>query len=144
MMEVDHDPSEKSRWVAIYPAYLDSMKTIKEGRRVTKAVGAENVSPQELVESCNKLGLKGAAEKKTYSRDWGCVGRVKVQLKKSDGSLLRADIPNRKALYELVAKKIKELPRNPRTPIELPKPVTIQSASGHKGPKKPKAKMIRR
>ncbi|KNC78489.1 hypothetical protein SARC_09082 [Sphaeroforma arctica JP610] len=101
-----------------------------------------------MVAACNRLGLNGVAERKMYSRDWGCVGIVKIQLYNSNGAPLRSDIPNRKSLYLLLAKNIKESPRTPREEVELPKPITVQTAPTSekaikKKQKKQKAKMIR-
>ena len=46
-------------------------------------------------------------QRKAYSRDFMDMIRVRVKLKESDGTLVRQDIPNRRALLIRLAAEIK-------------------------------------
>ena len=83
------------------------------------------------------------SQQKGYPRDFLDMFRVRVQIKRADGSLVREDIPNRRALLVRLAAEIKQLEEriNPPEPkkIEAPtsgngKPATggaSASAAGH-------------
>eukprot|EP00475_Leptophrys_vorax_P000355 TRINITY_DN10201_c0_g1_i1.p2 TRINITY_DN10201_c0_g1~~TRINITY_DN10201_c0_g1_i1.p2 ORF type:complete len:155 (+),score=23.57 TRINITY_DN10201_c0_g1_i1:450-914(+) len=91
--------TDHSRWQVLYPIYVNSKKTIAEGRRIAAAKAAENPSIQEMVDSCTFLKIPVHAElDKAYSRDFFQRGRIRVQLKKPDGSLHNPEIPNKVAL----------------------------------------------
>jgi hypothetical protein len=40
--------SDKSRWICIYPAYLNSKKTILEGRQIPAKIAVENPTCNEI------------------------------------------------------------------------------------------------
>ena len=67
-------------WLCVYPNYIDSLKTIPEGRRISKDVAVTNPSAHEIAEACSALGLKNLVENKAYPRDWLVPGRVRVSL----------------------------------------------------------------
>ena len=45
------------RWIIIYPNYLNSKKTIVEGRKVPVSKGAENPQLMEIADICKHLGF---------------------------------------------------------------------------------------
>ena len=77
------DVADTMRWVVVYPAYLDSTKTVSEGRAVPKTVAVSKPTLAEITTCVKKLGLLSLEEPdKAYSRDPVMeVGRVRVQLK---------------------------------------------------------------
>ncbi|XP_003430842.1 signal recognition particle 19 kDa protein isoform X3 [Ornithorhynchus anatinus] len=83
-------PADKDRFICIYPAYLNNKKTIAEGRRIP-------------VEKKNKM----------YSREWNrdmqYRGRVRIQLKRDDGSLCFPQFPSRKSVMLYAAEMIPKL-----------------------------------
>lgn len=99
--------SDTSRWVVIYPIYINSKKTLSEGRRISALKACENPNVVEIGDCCQYLRLPCAIElDKAYSRDFMQRGRVRVQLKRDDGSLVNPAIPTRKALFMKVAELV--------------------------------------
>lgn len=60
-MSVDNS-ANISRWVVIYPSYLDKKKTVAEGRRVPLDVAVENPSLTEIYNCVKKLGFDSVQE----------------------------------------------------------------------------------
>ncbi|KAH7658042.1 Signal recognition particle SRP19 subunit protein [Dioscorea alata] len=84
---VGEQPNIK-KWVVLYPVYINSKKTIAEGRRISAAKACENPTCLEIVDCCNYLKIPSAIElDKAYPRDFMQRGRVRVLLKQEDGSL---------------------------------------------------------
>ena len=68
-----------TRWLVIYPNYLDATKCISEGRRVPKAVALDNPTLQEILVALANLNFQHVSEPtKSYPRDWLVEGRVRV------------------------------------------------------------------
>ncbi len=69
----------------IWPAYFDSAKTRKEGRRVPKSLAVQSPKITEITESVEKLGLKHeiAAEAGYPKTPWVKTGMVLVEKKGS-------------------------------------------------------------
>ncbi|KAK7873381.1 hypothetical protein R5R35_000182 [Gryllus longicercus] len=91
--------SDRERWICIYPAYLNSRKTLAEGRRVPKDVAIENPTHQEIRDVLAAAGLRIGVEDKMYSRERSKEllfrGRIRVQLKNDDGCLFNPNFPTR-------------------------------------------------
>eukprot|EP00873_Tetraselmis_striata_P002678 jgi/Tetstr1/422942/TSEL_013721.t1 len=100
------------RRVVIYPSYINKKLKISEGRRIAVEKACEEPTAIEIFDSVTKaLHLQAELEhEKCYSRDFWVVGRVRVQLKKDDGSLVNPDIPSRKVLFEKVAEWVPKHP----------------------------------
>ena len=92
------DIPDVSRWICIYPAYIDSTRTIAQGRKVRKDTGIPGPNVLEIFHAVySNLQVPVCIEAKTYSRSWwdiepahfnpgdGC-GRVRVRLKDPDGN----------------------------------------------------------
>eukprot|EP00899_Mesostigma_viride_P007916 jgi/Mesvir1/17125/Mv07557-RA.1 len=96
-----------SRWKIIYPCYINSKKTIAEGRLigVSKAVDNPTIAEIQATLTHLKMPLRVEADK-CYSRDYMQRGRVRVQLKNADGTLVNPTFPNRHALLLEIARLI--------------------------------------
>ncbi|KAK3421379.1 hypothetical protein EUGRSUZ_G02037 [Eucalyptus grandis] len=58
------------KWVVLYPAYINSKKTIAEGRRIRVEKACENPTCVEIGDCCGYLKLRFAVEiDKVYPRD---------------------------------------------------------------------------
>eukprot|EP00271_Cylindrocystis_brebissonii_P023398 TRINITY_DN9687_c0_g1_i1.p1 TRINITY_DN9687_c0_g1~~TRINITY_DN9687_c0_g1_i1.p1 ORF type:complete len:154 (-),score=26.40 TRINITY_DN9687_c0_g1_i1:822-1283(-) len=91
---------DRSRWVCVYPVYLNSKRTVAQGRRIVLSSAVENPTLAELCGCCEYLRLCFHPEPdKGYSRDLMERGRLRVQLKKDDGTLANPFVPNRKTLF---------------------------------------------
>ncbi|XP_065307467.1 signal recognition particle 19 kDa protein isoform X2 [Dermacentor albipictus] len=82
--------SDRERWVCIYPAYINSKKTIAEGRRLPK--------------SKNKLYPREQNKDSLLYR-----GRIRVQLKNDDSTPCNPEYPTRKALMHHICDMIPRL-----------------------------------
>lgn len=58
-----------SRWICIYPAYLNSKKTLAQGRRLPRAQCVENPTHQEIRDVLLTAGLHVGVENKLYPRE---------------------------------------------------------------------------
>jgi len=87
---------DTKRWVVVYPTYLDSSKTVSEGRAVPKSIAVFKPTLSEISTCVKKLGLLSLEEPdKAYSRDPVMeIGRVRVQLK-LEKTPVNPDIPCR-------------------------------------------------
>ncbi|XP_077297817.1 signal recognition particle 19 [Arctopsyche grandis] len=98
----DKTHSDKERWICIYPAYINSKKTIAEGRRVCKENCVENPTHQEIRDVLLAAGLKVGVENKLYPRERSKEplqrGRIRVQLKNDDGTPANSEYPTRDSL----------------------------------------------
>ncbi|KAK9794928.1 hypothetical protein WJX73_010067 [Symbiochloris irregularis] len=137
-MSVEHD-----RRVIIYPAYINSKRTVAQGRRIPKEKACEDPTAPEIVDCVVKgLNIPGELEPKSYCRDFFLRGRVRVSLRKPDGTLTNPNIPNRKLLFLKVAELVpkhpsrhgKKIPASAKGVIEAPQPSTSTAAGPSAGP----------
>jgi len=99
-----------SRWVCLYPVYIDSKKTCQEGRRIPKNKAVDNPKPNEIAEVCKQLGIQCVVEQeKYYPRNFLLKGRVRIQLKTPEGDPINEQIPNRRILMLKIAALIPKL-----------------------------------
>ncbi|CAD5205739.1 unnamed protein product [Bursaphelenchus okinawaensis] len=106
--------SEVSRWICIYPLYINSEKKLENGRRIPKDKAVKNPTAQEIYDVLVHHGLKCEIQPKVMhprepDREPGFVGRVKVQLRNDDGSFVNEKFKNRKSLLFLAAEFIPKL-----------------------------------
>eukprot|EP00252_Welwitschia_mirabilis_P014632 TRINITY_DN3218_c0_g1_i2.p1 TRINITY_DN3218_c0_g1~~TRINITY_DN3218_c0_g1_i2.p1 ORF type:complete len:135 (+),score=16.31 TRINITY_DN3218_c0_g1_i2:110-514(+) len=102
----DTQPDIK-RWIVIYPVYINSKKTLAEGRRIRAKKACENPTCVEIADSCIYLKIPCVIEAdKAYPRDFMQRGRVRAQLKREDGSLVNPEIKSRKDLFLRVAELV--------------------------------------
>jgi len=105
--------SDRERWMCIYPAYINSKKTLAEGRRIPKDKAVENPTHQEIRDVLLAAGMKVGVENKLYSREKSKEllyrGRIRVQLKSDDGKPLNPDFPSRESVMLYLGQMIPKL-----------------------------------
>ncbi|XP_046683762.1 signal recognition particle 19 kDa protein-like [Homalodisca vitripennis] len=113
MWTPDKKHSDRERWICIYPAYINSKKTIAEGRRIPKDKAVENPTHQEIRDVLVAAGLNIGVENKVYSRERSREvlyrGRIRVQLKNDDGSLVNKAFPTRDSVMLYLGAMIPKL-----------------------------------
>ncbi|OAY85510.1 Signal recognition particle 19 kDa protein [Ananas comosus] len=68
---MDEELCNIKKWIIIYPVYVNSKKTIAEGRRISAANACENPTCIEISDCCAHLKLPHAIElDKAYPRDF--------------------------------------------------------------------------
>ncbi|CAN0258631.1 unnamed protein product [Lampetra fluviatilis] len=141
MSHLNKTPADKERFVCIYPAYLNSKKTIAEGRRVPKDKAVENPTYVEIRDVLVAAGMNVVVENKMYPREWNrdvqFRGRIRVQLKNEDGSPVLEAIPTRQALFTYTADMIPKLKAR-TTKTGGAEPASQPGDSSRKGKKKKK------
>mmetsp|Transcript_7907 Transcript_7907/g.17479 ORF Transcript_7907/g.17479 Transcript_7907/m.17479 type:complete len:172 (+) Transcript_7907:103-618(+) len=99
-----------SRWQVLYPNYINSKKSIPEGRRIGVAKAVENPQATEMAEICQFLEIPFVLEMdKAYPRDWMIRGRVRVLLKTPEGKFTHATIHTKGALMLQMGELIPKL-----------------------------------
>lgn len=102
-----------SRWICIYPAYINSKKTIAQGRKIAKERCVENPTHQEIRDVLVAAGLKVGVENKLYSRERSKEllyrGRIRVQLKNDDGTPCDSKFPTRESVMHHLGDMIPKL-----------------------------------
>ncbi|XP_068654467.1 signal recognition particle 19 kDa protein [Aristolochia californica] len=132
-------PSIK-RWIVFYPIYINSKKTLAEGRRISTSKACENPTCVEIGDCCNYLKLPYVIEvDKAYPRDFMQRGRVRVLIKKEDGTFFNSEVNSRKQLMLRVAELVpKHHGRTSKKQEPLASSSTGQSSKSGKGGKKKK------
>ncbi|KAM7278956.1 hypothetical protein ACFE04_006090 [Oxalis oulophora] len=120
------------KWNIIYPVYINSKKTIAEGRRISSTKACENPTCVEIGDCCSHLKIPFAIEiDKAYPRDFMQRGRVRVMLKKDDGTLFNPAVSSKKQLMIHVAELV---PRHPgRTKKQEPAASSSNAGSTKSG-----------
>ncbi|XP_076438856.1 signal recognition particle 19 kDa protein-like [Babylonia areolata] len=131
--------SDRERWICIYPAYINSRKTVKEGRRIPKEKAVDNPSYTEIRDVCAAAGMVLGVENKTYPReldhrDLKYRGRIRVQLKKDDGSSMMEQFPNKQSVLFYLADTIPKL--KSRSQSQSSQQASQQQSQGAKSQKK--------
>ncbi|KAL1532533.1 signal recognition particle 19kDa [Salvia divinorum] len=131
---MDIDLQNIKKWVILYPIYINSKKTIAEGRRINAGKACENPACTEVYDCCAHLKIPCVVEsEKAYPRDFMQRGRVRVMLKKEDGSFYNPAIFSRKQLMLHVAELV---PRHPGRTKKQEPATAVSSKSGKGGKKK--------
>jgi len=79
----------RGRKVVVYPSYLDSSLTRKQGRRIPASLSVPSPSIEEIFQAALKLGLNPVLEKdKAYPGQWWVKGRVLVDKNAEKHNLL--------------------------------------------------------
>jgi signal recognition particle subunit SRP19 len=111
-------PSETDNvksWQCIYPIYLDSTKTVSQGRRISKSKCVESPTAKEIYDICRHLKIKCYLEMdKRYSRDSWIQGRVKVLFRTHEDNNketyhAETEYKSKRQLYETIASLIPRL-----------------------------------
>ncbi|XP_065207453.1 signal recognition particle 19 kDa protein [Planococcus citri] len=129
--------SEPGRWICIYPAYINSKKTIAEGRRIAKEKSVENPTIPEIMEVLSTSGLKALPENKQYSRErsreFTVRGRVRVQIKNDDGTPCNPEFPSRESVMMYISINIPKLKsRTTNKPVEHNRETSKKKGKGRK------------
>lgn len=94
--------SDKARWICIYPAYLNSKKSIADGRKISEKLAVENPTCNEIRDVLVAAGFQVEFEGwKVFPRELmkyenTARGRVRVQLKNDEGLPLNEKYTNSK------------------------------------------------
>ena len=68
---------KKERRIILWPAYFDSTKTVKEGRKAPKKFCVESPKLKEIAKAASKLGYNFIIDKEAgYPSAWWEKGRV--------------------------------------------------------------------
>ena len=125
--------SDVERWICIYPAYLNSKKTLAQGRKIPKSCCIENPTHQEIRDVLLTTGLQVGVENKLYSRERSKEmlyrGRIRVQLRNDDGTPLKPEFPTRESVMKYVGESIPKLKTRQNRPTEQQPQVTNQSSN---------------
>lgn len=60
--DMDGNISNIKKWNILYPVYMNSKKTIAEGRRISAAKACENPTCVEIADCCNHFKIPNAVE----------------------------------------------------------------------------------
>lgn len=116
------------KWVVVYPVYINSKKTVAEGRRISVSKACEAPTCLEIADCCKHLKIPAVIEiDKAYPRDFMQRGRVRVQLKNEDGTLYNPAITSRKQLMLQVADLV---PKHPDRTKKQVAPSTSTAGAG--------------
>ncbi|XP_052207572.1 signal recognition particle 19 kDa protein-like [Diospyros lotus] len=139
---MDGEVSNIKKWMVLYPVYINSKKTIAEGRRISTSKACENPTCSEIGDCCNHLKVPFAIEiDKAYPRDFMQRGRVRVLLKKEDGTLYNPAIPSKQQLMLRIAELV---PRHPgRNKKQEPSATAAAASTSGAAPSKKSGKKKR-
>ncbi|KAG6388003.1 hypothetical protein SASPL_127625 [Salvia splendens] len=134
---MDVDLQNIKKWVILYPIYINSKKTLAEGRRINASKACENPTCTEVYDCCTHLKIPCVIEtEKAYPRDFMQRGRVRVMLKKADGSFSNPAITSRKQLMLQVAELVPRHPGRTKKQEAATSAAAGSSKSGKGGKKK--------
>ncbi|KAG7307863.1 hypothetical protein JYU34_006473 [Plutella xylostella] len=130
--------SEVERWICIYPAYINSKKTLTQGRKLPKSSCVENPTHQEIRDVLVSTGLRVGVENKLYSRENSKEmmyrGRIRVQIKNDDGSPLKPEFNTRESVMKFIGESIPKLKSRQNRPADQ-QPQAAQTNKQGKGKK---------
>ncbi|KAJ8969441.1 hypothetical protein NQ317_010384 [Molorchus minor] len=94
-------------------AYINSKKTLAQGRKIAKDKCVENPTHQEIRDTIVAANLKVGVENKLYSRERSKEllyrGRIRVQLKNDDGTPCNPNFPTRDSIMYHLGEMIPKL-----------------------------------
>lgn len=98
--------SEMSRWICIYPNYLNSKKTLAEGRKIPISKAVENPTLAEIRDVLIAAGFKMGIENKVHPRELNkhemlYKGRIRIQLKNDDNTPCVPQYPTSKLTFAI-------------------------------------------
>lgn len=107
-------PTAEAHYICLYPAYINSKKSIVDGRRLAKSKCVENPTTNEMRDVCTAAGLKVVSENKLYPREMfrGDVmmrGRIRVELKNKEKQLVSEKFNSKQDLMLHIAEMIPKL-----------------------------------
>ena len=91
----------------IYPSYINKNCTVQQGRRIPKDLACDAPNVLEIRDVLEKsMMLPCEVEDKSYPRDFWQRGRVRVTIKKEDGSPIAKEFPTRRAVMLEIARLV--------------------------------------
>ncbi|XP_018015685.1 signal recognition particle 19 kDa protein [Hyalella azteca] len=101
-------------WVCVYPIYINKDKTLAEGRRVKKSEAVKHPILPELMEAMQGTGLQVIGEPnrihpRERSKEPYNYGRIRVEMKDSDGNIINEQFTRREDIYRFIAQSIPQL-----------------------------------
>eukprot|EP01088_Endostelium_zonatum_P002032 TRINITY_DN12456_c0_g1_i1.p1 TRINITY_DN12456_c0_g1~~TRINITY_DN12456_c0_g1_i1.p1 ORF type:complete len:154 (-),score=36.44 TRINITY_DN12456_c0_g1_i1:57-518(-) len=125
-------PPEKKKWKIVYPLYINSKRTLANGRRIPKGKCVDNPRAQDVYAACQLLGYECVLEQKSHPQEWGVEpGRVRVHFKQ-DGKILgsQPDVKNSRQLYIKIAETVPKVQKgNPNQGKSTPTSTSTSSPS---------------
>jgi signal recognition particle subunit SRP19 len=94
--------TDKARWICIYPAYLNSKRTMAQGRKLSVKQSVENPTINEIRDVLANAGLQVELEpNKVHPKELNKYellgrGRIRVHLKNEDGTPVKPNFPTSK------------------------------------------------
>eukprot|EP00299_Pterocystis_sp_00344_P010072 c4423_g1_i1.p1 GENE.c4423_g1_i1~~c4423_g1_i1.p1 ORF type:complete len:152 (+),score=24.78 c4423_g1_i1:48-503(+) len=90
-------PSAPENWCILYPVYINSEKTVAEGRRLPREKCVKHPTLKEIFDVLEVMKINRLPEPKSYPRGFHAheKGRIRFQLRKEDGSPCHPDLPSR-------------------------------------------------
>jgi signal recognition particle subunit SRP19 len=106
--------ADQCRFVCIYPAYINAKKTRAQGRRVGKSKAIDNPTVNEIRDILENAGLKVLLEPnrlypREESREPQQRGRVRVQIKNADETLIKEQFKTKDDLLFYLVEMIPKL-----------------------------------
>lgn len=97
---------DPSQFLCIYPSYLDSTKTVAQGRRIGASKAVDTPTVSDISQALQSLNIRHVLQPhKGYSRDitcsWGNPGRVRYE---------KPDMYTKRELMVELAQRVPELP----------------------------------
>ncbi|KAJ3380574.1 hypothetical protein HDU92_005888 [Lobulomyces angularis] len=92
-------------WQCIYPVYIDASKPVSEGRRISTKYAVKEPACCYIAEACKRLNFQNVVVEsgKRHPRDQLTYGRVRINLRKPDGSFVNPKISSKNQLLRKVA-----------------------------------------
>ncbi|GAA5965008.1 hypothetical protein JCM3765_004826 [Sporobolomyces pararoseus] len=120
LFKVDQD--EFKGWDMIYPIYVDTKQPQQDGcRRVSKSVGLEWPLAEQMAKACRMIGYETVFEPlKCHPKDWANPGRIRVQMKKPDGSPTIPSITTKRILLKRICDSLRSHQPRAIPPSSLP------------------------
>uniref|UniRef100_A0A6M2DD89 Putative signal recognition particle n=1 Tax=Xenopsylla cheopis TaxID=163159 RepID=A0A6M2DD89_XENCH len=130
--------SDRERWICIYPSYINSKKTLAEGRKIAREHCVENPTHQEIRDVLAASNMRVGVENKLYSRERSKEllyrGRIRVQLRNDDGTPFNPEFPTRESIMIHLGKMIPQLKsRQGRSTTEQAQPPQQTTSNKGKG-----------
>ncbi|CAH0725173.1 unnamed protein product, partial [Brenthis ino] len=135
----DKKHTDVERWICVYPAYLNSKKTLAQGRRLSKDICVENPTHQEIRDVLIGTGLRIGVENKLYPRERSKEmlhrGRIRVEIKNDDGTPIKPEYATRESVMKYIAESIPKLKTRQNRPADQQPQAVQQGSNKSKGKK---------
>ena len=94
----------QSRWVVVYPVYMNRNRKICDGRKLPLSACCEDPPAAVIAQCAARLSFQTVLEPmKKHPRDFFEPGRIRVRLFNDDGSAVKESVRTRLALYREIS-----------------------------------------